>query len=118
MFISLYMKNVTLIIALFVMLMQSNASLQAQSPVRKNHKTSLFSQEFKLRKNHDKEVRLQEIVRIKFEIVENENKFKTLMRLESPDINELYQNIDELQALHIKLSHDRFKLLLIALNIN
>jgi hypothetical protein len=52
-----------------------------------------------------------EIEHLKLQIAQNESRFSTLMSIENPDMNALYQNIDELHVLKNRLSKFRLQLL-------
>ena len=105
---------VTKVLLIVVLIMNAATAIKAQPDIEKKQSQSISSEDISSAKLLSVSI-VNEIQKLKVQITENESQFKTLMALENPDMDAVYQNIDESQLLHKQLTKFRFQLIKIAI---
>ncbi len=105
---------VTKVLLILVFAMNAGTPIKAQLDPEKKQSQSVSSEDLSSAKLLSVSI-VNEIQKLKIQIAENETRFKTLIAMENPDMDTVYQNIDESQLLHKQLSKFRFQLIKIAL---
>ena len=110
-----YMKTIVAkVLLILVLAMNAGTPIKAQLDIEKKQSQSVNNEDISSAKLLSVSI-VNEIQRLKIQISENETRFKTLMALENPDMEAVYQNIDESQLLHKQLAKFRFQLIKIAI---
>ena len=102
------------VLLILVLAMNAGTPIKAQLDIEKKQSQSISSEDISNAKLLSVSI-VNEIQKLKIQITENETRFKTLMSMENPDMEVVYQNIDESQLLHKQLTKFRFQLIKIAI---
>lgn len=100
--------KVLLVIALVI---YTGISDIAQASIEKANSITVVTKDTQETSQSTSTMLIDEIQKIKILISENETRFKVLMYQENPDMNALYQNVDESVILHRQLKKMRFQLI-------